>query len=414
MFDQLFEKTSVVADHVNAPYAEERMRYLSYCARRGDSRSTLLLKARELLWVARKLSAYPDLRVTIQQIRVAADDWQERERACGHKLNKRWTTRRFIDVASTWLRYLGCLCRPMEPIPFEPQLKEYCIWARDERGLSETTIGLRHSCVKQFLRWYGVLERPLSDVHINDVDTYLSHVGDQGWCRDSIENVAMSLRAFFRYGAERGWASRQVASVVQGPRIYALERLPKGPAWEDVQQLFSSRHTKHPKKIRDHAILMLFAIYGLRESEVAKLRLDDLDWEHDLLHVSRAKRRETQIYPLLPSVGNAIIRYLEKVRQSSTHREVFLTLLSPFRPLSRSALYSIVSCRLKILGVRTAHYGPHSLRHACAGHLVADGFSLKEIGDHLGHRSSAATRIYAKVDLPGLREVAAFDLGGLL
>jgi integrase len=159
---------------------------------------------------------------------------------------------------------------------------------------------------------------------------------------------------------------------------------------------------------------MLFAIYGLRESEVAKLRLDDLDWEHDLLHVSRVKRRETQIYPLLPSVGNAIIRYLEKVRRSSTHREVFLTLLSPFRPLSRSALYSIVSCRLKILGVRTAHYGPHSLRHACAGHLVADGFSLKEIGDHLGHRSSAATRIYAKVDLPGLREVAAFDLGGLL
>jgi integrase/recombinase XerD len=54
------------------------------------------------------------------------------------------------------------------------------------------------------------------------------------------------------------------------------------------------------------------------------------------------------------------------------------------------------------------------LRHACAGHLVEEGFSLKEIGDHLGHRSSSATRIYAKVDLPGLREVATFDLGGLI
>jgi integrase/recombinase XerD len=39
--------------------------------------------------------------------------------------------------------------------------------------------------------------------------------------------------------------------------------------------------------------------------------------------------------------------------------------------------------------------------------------SLKEIGDHLGHRSSKATRIYAKVDLPALRQVAAFDLGEL-
>jgi site-specific recombinase XerD len=66
------------------------------------------------------------------------------------------------------------------------------------------------------------------------------------------------------------------------------------------------------------------------------------------------------------------------------------------------------------LGIQTAHYGPHSLRHACAAHLVEAGLSLKEIGDHLGHRSAYATRTYAKIDLIGLQEVAAFDLGGLL
>jgi integrase/recombinase XerD len=60
------------------------------------------------------------------------------------------------------------------------------------------------------------------------------------------------------------------------------------------------------------------------------------------------------------------------------------------------------------------HRGPHCLRHACASHLVAAGLSLKEIGDHLGHRSPYATRVYAKVDLAGLRQVADFDLRGLL
>ena len=56
--------------------------------------------------------------------------------------------------------------------------------------------------------------------------------------------------------------------------------------------------------VRDRAILMLFAIYGLRESEVAKLRLDDIDWEHDQLRIPRAKRREPQVYPLpLRSAG---------------------------------------------------------------------------------------------------------------
>ncbi len=59
------------------------------------------------------------------------------------------------------------------------------------------------------------------------------------------------------------------------------------------------------------------------------------------------------------------------------------------------------------------HRGPHCLRHASAIHLVAEGFSLKQIGDHLGHRNANATRTYAKVDLLGLREVADFDLRGL-
>ena len=70
-----------------------------------------------------------------------------------------------------------------------------------------------------------------------------------------------------------------------------------------------------------------------------------------------------------------------------------------------------ISHRLKALGVHTAHCGPHSLRHACAARLVSERLSLKEIGDHLGHRSTSATRTYAKVDLRGLREVAAFDVG---
>jgi len=414
MFDQLFKRPSVIARHASAPYAKERERYLRHCMQRGDTPATVSLKAEELLWVARKLSVYPDLGVTIEQVQAVACDWKDRERACGRKLDTRWTHRRFVDIASTWLRYLGYLRRPAEPIPFQPQLDEYCCWAKNERGLSETTIEYYHRTIRQFLRWYGVLGHPLSEVHVNDIDVYLAHGSDQGWCRITVQNVAKALRAFFRYGAERGWTRRRLASAIEGPRIYAMEGLPRGPGWADVQRLFTLLDADHPKDVRDRAVLMLFAIYGLRESEVAKLRLDDLDWEHDLLHIPRVKRRATQAYPLLPSVGNAIIQYLQKVRRPSAHREVFLTLLSPHRPLSRHGLYWIVSSRLKALDVRTAHRGPHSLRHACATHLIGDGLSLKEIGDHLGHRSTSATRIYAKVDLPGLREVAAFDLGELL
>jgi integrase/recombinase XerD len=74
----------------------------------------------------------------------------------------------------------------------------------------------------------------------------------------------------------------------------------------------------------------------------------------------------------------------------------------------------VVKRRLHALGLKLPHYGAHVLRHACATHLLAQGLSLKEIGDHLGHVSPDTTRIYAKVDLTALRTVGDFNLEGLL
>jgi site-specific recombinase XerD len=414
MFDQLFTQPWVVAHHTNAPFVDERTRYLVYCTQRGDTHATLLLKARELLWIARKLEKFPELDISMAQLRGLADHWQERESTCGRRLNIQWTRRRFIDVASAWLRYLGHLHEPEEPIPFQSRMEEYCYWAKHERGLSATTIDRFRGCVAQFLRWYGKLGQPIESIRVNDVDAYLAYGHHhRDWCRLTVRNVANTLRAFCRYGAQQGWCDVNLANVIHGPRIYSQEGLPVGPSWNDVQNMFAALNPDKAKDVRDKAILMLLAIYGLRESEVAQLCLEDLDWEHDLLHVSRVKRRQAMTYPLLPSVGNAILDYLRAVRPASTSRQVFLGLISPHRPLSRGGMYGVVAPRLKALNLKLPHFGPHSLRHACATHLMAEGFSLTEIGDHLGHQSTAATRIYAKVDLAGLREVAAFDLGEL-
>jgi site-specific recombinase XerD len=405
MFEDLVTRPSALARHRDAPYAEERARYLAYCAQRGDSRATLLLKARTLVWVAHTLRASPALSVTLDQVNAGACRAADRD--------PHWARRRFVDVARPWLRFLGGLREPAAAIPFQAQLADYDHWAEHERGLTTMTIARRHGSLKQFLCWYGLRARPLAAVQPIDIDAYLADGRAHGWGRHSVRNAAMTLRAFFRYGAMRGWWGPHLAEAIHGPRVYALESLPAGPEWADVQRLLAAVDTARPRDVRDRAILMLLALYGLRASEVAALRLDHVDWERDRLHVARAKRRDTQVYPLLPSVGNAMLRYLHTVRRPSGHREIFLTLTSPFRPLSRGALYSVVCSRLKAFETRAAHRGPHALRHACAARLVTEGLSLKEIGDHLGHRSSAATRIYAKVDLPHLRAVAAFDLGGL-
>jgi len=317
-------------------------------------------------------------------------------------------------VAKLWLRFLGCLHEPKKPIPFAHLLTDFSTWLEHERGLSSTTIQSWYGYLRQFLCWYSDKMRPFAAVRIIDVDEFLATYGKRGCCRVSINNMATALRAFFRYARMKGWCASSIAQAIKGPRIYTQEGLPSGPSWDEVRRLLASMETNRAGDIRDRTIAMLFAIYGFRALEVARLRLEDIDWEHDLITMSRVKGRGRGVYPLLPTVGNAIVRYLRQVRPQSFRPEVFLTLTAPLRPISGAGLYSLISKRMLKIGIHTPHRGPHSLRHACAAHLVSEGFSLKEIGDHLGHRSSSATRIYAKVDLEGLREVATFDLGGLI
>jgi site-specific recombinase XerD len=379
------------------------------------ARGTLISVANELRVIASRLEIVGDKPITREQIETAAERWARHQRRCGRSAQLRWSRERFIQVATDWLSFLNRLetkeiSRP-DCIGLSDQ---FLLYMREERGLSLRTIRAYRWHVEKFLRNLASQDREFSEVMIADTDAFLASLRERNWCRVSIATSVKALRAFFRYAAQRGWCSASIAAGMIGPRLFREEGLPVGPSWTDVQRLINSTGGNTARDIRDNAIIQLFAVYGFRSGEVAALRLEDLNWAQDRICLKRAKQRSSQEYPLLPSVGEAILRYLEQARPRSSRREVFLTLRAPVGSLSAGAMYHLVSTRLRVLDISSVRRGPHALRHSCAGHLVAHGFPLKEIGDHLGHRSAYATRTYAKVDLPGLREVAQFSLGDLL
>jgi len=189
----------------------------------------------------------------------------------------------------------------------------------------------------------------LHTISIADVDAFIEAKGNQGWRRSSLSCLTSSLRSFFHYAEGQGWCAPGLAAVIESPRLYAQEGIPEGPNWEDVQRVLVSTNGSHPADIRDHAILMLLAIYGLRRGEVARLCLDNLDWIGERIVVSRPKQRRVQSYPLVSAAGEAILRYLREVRPRCAHRTLFLTLAAPIRPLSASSITAIVHARLSAL-----------------------------------------------------------------
>jgi len=143
---------------------------------------------------------------------------------------------------------------------------------------------------------------------------------------------------------------------------------------------------------------------------------EDIDWVNRRFTVRRAKRGGFQQFPLEDDVGRAIRRYIDKARPRCLCPNVFVTLNGPYRPLLtlHSTISAIVRIRMQKLGIRSKHFGPQSLRHACATHLLHKGSSFTDIADFLGHRDTQSVNVYARLNTKMLREVAVIDLIGAL
>lgn len=414
MFEEIFFPRTAERYRA-APLVEQRERYLVYLMETGARRSTLRKRANDQLILVRLLKLKDGDRVPLSRIETVASAWaQPKGRRCDRSASLKARTR-FVSHAVRWLRFLGWLhevdkARHRNGV----ELDAYETWMRSDRGLSEETIHDYRVAADQFFGWLARTEIPLVSVTIVDIDNAISAKKARGACgRRSIHDYAQRLRTFFRFAEARGWCMPGIANGIMAPRFKRDDAFPKGLKREDVVRLLATTEGPRPVDKRDRAILMLFIAYGLRASEVGGLRLDDIDWENEMLRVRCPKPGRTHTYPLSRGVGDALLRYIREVRPSGFGRAVFFTMCAPIRPLNRRVLGKIVSDRLATLGIVSGKRGTHALRHAAAQHLLDQGVSMKVIGDFLGHRDPSSTAIYAKVNLTALREVAALDLEGL-
>lgn len=415
LYADLFKRSNAVERYVNAPLADSRLRYLSHCAEDGAATRTLRKIAAHQLVIMDYLDLDSGREIRPEQIEAAAERWISRQPPYHSQKHARASRACFIAQAKHWLAFMGRLHLPTVPAQAHATLiAEFATYMSHERGLSPLTIHTRCGRISEFLNRHCAEPSTLHDLSISDIDAAIAWKGIEGCTRTSIQTYALVLRAFFRYAEMRRWCKAGLAAAIMPPRVYKGETLPAGPTWDDVQRLLTSTEGDRPAEVRDRAILMLLAVYGLRVAEVRRLRLENVDWSEERISIVRSKQqRRIQVYPLSAAVGEAILRYLRYVRPHCSHREIFMPLKAPYRPLGNSALWQVVSRRLRTLNIAVQHFGPHGLRHACATRLLSQGVSMKEIGDHLGHNTSAATSIYAKVDVALLRHVADFTLGGL-
>jgi integrase len=166
--------------------------------------------------------------------------------------------------------------------------------------------------------------------------------------------------------------------------------LPRTKSPSEWQQLFACIETRYPTQARNHALLLLTYVAGLRIGETLALRLKDIDLELGRVTVTEGKSGQ-RIVPLPPDredLERSIARWLEH-RQDWSPESDLLFVTRPGAPLRASAVRRSMSAYAERCEI--GHATPHQLRHSAATELLGNGASPIGVQRVLGHRSLATT-----------------------
>lgn len=218
-------------------------------------------------------------------------------------------------------------------------------------------------------------------------------------------NVAM--KDFLCFAFDQHWTSKDLSGYLLRVNTYRDQKLPNYLSRDQLEALLGriDIHERGARKLK--AIIVLLASYGLRIGEVAKLTFTNLDWSHRRFLVPDRKNNDPLILPLTPAVATAVANYILHERPRDVDcPHIFVTTQRP-RPYRKgSHLAATVNSQLRRLGVRAS---TRTFRHSFAKSLIDQAVPLSTIQQLMGHRSIESTRIYARIDIEALREVADND-----
>ena len=287
----------------------------------------------------------------------------------------------------------------------EAEIEAFIRYLAIERGLSENYQLSTQRSLGEFAAWCAArknITRP-REVGLPLISEYLAERKRSGLAASSIKLIVVALKIFFRFGTAHGFVRRDPTDALTLPRIERY--LPETLNELQVEQLLESVDQKAPLGLRDRAMLELLYASGLRISELAGAKLQNLNLEEGVVRVT-GKGNKTRLVPVGKKACAALAAYLEEERPQLVKRrsgsEVFLSVRGA--RLTTVRIWQIVKAVARRSGLEANVY-PHLLRHSFATHLLGNGADLRIIQEMLGHADISTTQVYTHVDQQRLKAV---------
>jgi len=217
----------------------------------------------------------------------------------------------------------------------------------------------------------------------------------------SIERKTIAVKEFFKYLYVNDIIAKNPSKLIKTPKYQ--KKLPNYFTITEMNSLLDLPLQNSKFGIRNLAILELMYSSGLRISEVAGIKLNDISLSQELLKVM-GKGSKERIVPIIDPALIAVKRYLE-IRSSFKPKDVdYLFVSKSGLKLDRMEAAAIVKKYISQIA-HSSGYSAHTIRHTFATHLLSNGADIRAIQEILGHASITSTEIYTHVSMEEIKEV---------
>ena len=286
-------------------------------------------------------------------------------------------------------------------------LSDFLDYLRVERGSARLTIAAYSRDLAQFAEFLEKRKLLLGSARREDVRDFIQSLFSNQLDGRSVGRKLSAIRQLYRYLLLDGRVAKDPTLNIDSPKQWKV--LPKSLSRDEVEATLAGAQPQKDTAraqalaLRDRAMLELLYSGGVRVSEVANARLEDLKLDMGYILV-RGKGDKERMVPLGVPAQHALQEYLKQGREllAKKRSTPLLFVATGARGLTRQRIWQLVS-RAALASGR--HASPHMLRHSCATHMVENGADLRTVQTILGHADISTTQIYTHVALDRLRSV---------
>ncbi len=280
-------------------------------------------------------------------------------------------------------------------------VKNFFVYLKNERGLSARTLTAYQRDLELFMQFLEAeeIDRP-EQITQHHIRAFIAQRHRQGLGGKSLQRLLSAIRSLFRWMLREGLAEHNPATPVRAPK--SPRHLPATMDADSIGQLLDIP-CDTPLAIRDKAIMELFYSSGLRLSELATLRWEQLDLASGMVTVT-GKGNRTRMVPVGRMASEALLEWRKVRGEFTSFEQPFVFVSQRGNPIATRTIQARIRYWAKRQGIPQNIY-PHLLRHSFASHMLESSGDLRAVQELLGHADISTTQIYTHLDFQHLAKV---------